>query len=128
MAGQAVKAAPDRIYAGEYLLEAVRDHAPELLPLALKYAVNHPFSFVDPIYVKCNFRENKQYLEDLQGLLSRYIKDYLRKNLASPILMKRISLFAKSRFLYAFNAYTRLLRVYIYRVFKKDAYKTGHGI
>ena len=46
MSGQAVKAAPDRVYAGEYLLDAVRACAPELLPLALKYAAEYPFSFV----------------------------------------------------------------------------------
>ena len=128
MSGQAIKAAPDRVYAGEYLLEAVQDYAPELLPLALRYAVDYPFSFVDPIYIKRSFRENKQYLKALQGLLKRHIRSCLKENIASPILLKRMSLFAKSSFLYGINAYTRLLRVYIFRVLKKDAYKTGHGI
>ena len=44
------------------------------------------------------------------------------------ITRKRYMLFSKSRFLYGFNAYVRLTRVYIFKLLGKDAYKSGHGI
>ena len=128
MSGQAAKGAPDRVYAGGYLLEAVRECAPELLTHALKYSAEYPFSFIDPIYVHRRFKENKKYLSDLQSLLRKHIKEYRKTQVFSKITTKRMSLFAKSRFLYGFNAYARLLRVYLYRLLKKDAYKSGHGI
>lgn len=124
----AVKCSSDRVYAGEYLMDAVQQVCPELAPQALYYAVHYPWMFVDPIYVHRTFRENRAFLDQLQDYLRRYIEKYLEKSIFSNILMNRMCLFAKSRFLYGFNAYARLFRVYLYHLLRKDAYADGHGI
>ncbi|MBR5278267.1 MAG: glycosyltransferase [Clostridia bacterium] len=122
------KCSPDRIYAGEYLLNKVKKHCPDLLDYALKYAVDYPFMFVDPIYVNKRFKQNKQFLNAIQSYLKRHIKEYKTQKIFEKTTTHRMSVFAKSRFLYGFNAYARLLRVYFYRLIHKDPYKTGHGI
>ncbi len=122
------KCSPDRVFAGEYLLNAVRNNCPELLTIALKYAVEYPFMFVDPIYVNRKFKDNRLFLNTVQSYLKQYINEYKSNKIFSKILTHRMNLFAKSRFLYGFNAYARLMRVYIYRIIHKDPYKTGHGI
>lgn len=124
----AKKAHPDRIFAGEYLLEAVREKCPENLDAALHYAVGYPWMFVDPMYVHGSFRENRVFARRLQEHLRRYISEYDDREIFGVIQTKRMTLYSRSRFLYAFNAYSRLLRVYLYRVLKRDAYSDGHGI
>ena len=124
----AEKCSPDRIFAGEYLLESVRITCPSLIPVAMHYAIHYPWMFVDPIYVHRRFRENRAFLDCLQNYLRGNMCDYLEQNVFSDIWLKRMELFAKSRFLYGFNAYSRLLRVYLYHLLGKDAYVDGHGI
>lgn len=118
----------DRIYAGEYLIEATQKSCVELVPLALKYAVDYPWMFIDKIYVERTFRSNTKFIESMQGILRKYKEEYQNLDSINCIARKRMQLFAKSKYLYGFNAYSRLLRVYIYRLLKKDAYADGHGI
>ena len=122
------RASSDRIYAGEYLLNAVTEAAPIHTEKALQYAVHYPWMFVDPIYVRHSFKENREYLTNLQEYLRRHIREYSERAVFDPILTGRMKLFARSKLLYAFNAYARLLRVYLYRLIGKDAYRDGHGI
>ena len=118
----------DRIFAGEYLIEQGYHLGASMRSFCLKYAVLHPWSFVDKIYVNRNFKPNLPFLKKLQQLIRLYAKDYLGIDDIPPILKHRMIVFSRSRFLYGFNAYGRLLRVYLYRLFKKDPYKDGHGI
>ena len=119
---------PDRVFAGEYMISKAFKQCPELFPFCLKYAIIYPWSFVDKIYVKKDFSNNKKFLCDLQNLIRKYKKDYKHLETIDKITKHRMLLFSRSRFLYSFNAYGRLLRVYLYRSLKKDPYKTGHGI
>ena len=119
---------PDRVYAGEYLIDTAKQVCPDLLPACLRYAAEYPFMFVDGIYVRREFKRNKAFLDALETLLRKYSEEYKTLPLLSGIQRKRMTLFAKSRFLYGLNAYARLLRVYLYRIFGKDAYADGHGI
>ena len=128
MGKQAQKGSPDRIFAGEYLLEAVRESCPDLLPKALAYAVGYPWMFIDPIYVHRSFADNREFLDSLQNNLKRYLTEYEAGKIFPELQLRRMKLFAKSRFLYGFNAYARLFRVYLYRLIGKDAYQDGHGI
>lgn len=125
---QAKKCSPDRIYAGEYLLKIVRTYAPEMIDKALQYAVEYPWMFVDPIYVHKEFKTNKDFLDSLQCFIRENIMQYREYNIFSSIQTHRMELFSKSRILYGLNAYIRLLRVYIYHLFGKNAYSNGHGI
>lgn len=122
------KCSADRVYAGQYLIDTAEQVCPELFDECLRYAAEYPFMFVDGIYVRREFKENKAFLDALQALLRRYPKEYHALSSLSLIQRKRMRLFAKSRFLYGLNAYARLLRVYLYRVLGKDAYADGHGI
>lgn len=124
----AEKCSPDRIYAGGYLIDIVKKNCPELLEDCLHYALNYAWSFVDRIYVNRTFKENKQFLLDLKNIINLYRDEYMNLNSYSVIKRKRMNLFSKSMILYGFNAYARLFRVYLYKVFKKDAYSDGHGI
>lgn len=119
---------PDRVYAGEYLIDTAKQICPDLLPICLRYAAEYPFMFVDGIYVRREFTRNKAFLDALEMLLRKYSEEYKTLPLLSEIQRKRMALFAKSRFLYGLNAYARLLRVYLYRILGKDAYADGHGI
>lgn len=122
------KCSADRVYAGEYLIDTAKQICPEIFEKCLRYAAEYPFMFVDGIYVRRAFKPNKVFLDALQALLRRYQKEYHALAAFSSIQRKRMQLFAKSRFLYGFNAYARLLRVYLYRILGKDAYADGHGI
>lgn len=122
------RCSPDFIYAGEYLIETARQAAPELVKECLHYAAAYPWSFVDPIYVRRDFAANREFLEALGALLRNYQAEYQRFGVFEPILMKRMCLFSKSPGRYGLNAYARLLRVYGYRILKKDPYADGHGI
>lgn len=128
VANGAAKCSPDRIFAGEYLLKAIRGKCPELIPAAMHYAVHYPWMFVDPIYVRRTFRENKDFLDQLQQYLRYYLGEYAEAKVFSDIQMRRMSLFAKSRVMYGFNAYGRLFRVYLFRLLGKNAYADGQGI
>lgn len=122
------RCSPDRIYAGEYLFNTVSEICPEIESKAFTYAVKYPWYFVDRIYVKRDFENNRQFLKTFQ----RFLKDNKREIEFAPdlssIVKKRMRLFANSSLLYGFNAYARLARVYLYKVLGKDAYKDGHGI
>lgn len=122
------KCSPDRVFAGEYLLCAVKERCPELTQEALRYAVEYPWMFVDPIYVRRTFRENQAFLDTLQNYLQRNLTDYIQHNIFPEIQLCRMQCFTKSRKRYGLNAYTRLLRVYLYHLIGKDAYADGHGI
>lgn len=122
------KCSPDRIFAGEHLLNAANDHAPRLFEKSLTYAVSYPWSFVDRIYVDRTFRDNKEFLSAIRRLLKKYLQDIGRLNDIDSIVKNRMSLFVKSPILYGANAYSRLLRVYAFHLLGKDAYADGHGI
>ena len=125
---QAMRGSSDCIFAGEYLLDAVLQYAPDLEKQALRYALDYPWMFVDPIYVGRTFRKNKVYLQSLQNFLRRHLQQYEDLDIFPKIVIGRMKLFSISKALYAVNAYARLDRVYLYRVLGKDAYVDGHGI
>ena len=110
------------------MLDAVLENCPELADMTLHYAISYPWSFVDPIYVKTAFRDNQNYLWEMQNYLRKYWNLYREREIFPPVQTNRMALFARSRFLYGFNAYTRLARVYLYRLIGKDAYADEHGI
>ena len=76
VADTAEKCSPDRVFAGEYLLNTVRKRSPELIPDAMHYAIHYPWMFVDPIYVRHTFQENKEFLNQLQHYLRCYLNAY----------------------------------------------------
>lgn len=119
---------PDILFAGEYLLRAVEAICPKLTNMALRYAVEYPWLFVDPIYVKMKFNDNQEFLTAIQAFLRKNIREYQERKIFSGIQTRRMALFSISKFLYGINAYARLLRVYLYRLLGKDAYADGHGI
>ena len=125
---QAIRGSLDLLYAGAYLLEAVKEKTPGQTDIALRYAVAYPWMFVDPIYVRRNFRDNSAFLNGIQAFLKNHLSEYRERNIFSKIQTRRMGLFARSKFLYGFNAYGRLVRVYLYRLIGKDAYADGHGI
>ena len=128
VSNQMKRGSPDLVFAGGYLLNTVKEVCPELTDMALRYAVAYPWMFVDPIYVRRNFRENRTFLDGIQELLKAYMVEYQTRSIFSGIQTRRMELFARSKFLYGFNAYARLARVYLYRLLGKDAYADGHGI
>jgi len=128
VSAQSVKGSCDRIFAGEYLLEAVLENCPELTDVTLKYAISYPWSFVDPVYVRGAFGKNREFLNQIQRFLRKYLPLYQERNIFPVIITARMGMLSKSKFLYAFNTYGRLARVYIYRLIGKDAYADGHGI
>lgn len=118
----------DRIFAGDYLFSKALKNDFNYIDECLKYAFVYPFSFIDKIYVYRNFKANREYIKELQAYLKKH-RSYLKSNcLIDPIVKTRMLLFSRSRILYAFNAYARLARVYLYKALKKDAYADGHGI
>ncbi len=121
------KCSPDYIFAGEHLVHIAESQYPTLVLDCIYYTLHYPWMFVDGIYVHRTVSENRNFLNALQLFIRKYAS-VLPQLPLSEVLQKRMRLFAKSRFLYGFNAYTRLLRVYLYRILGKDAYKDGHGI
>lgn len=128
VSAQSKRCSPDRIYAGEYLLQAVKKTAPELTKIALQYAIEYPWMFIDPIYVQRSFHQNQDFLTVIQKFLRDNIAEYKRYGIFSTTQTNRMNLFSKSKFMYGFNAYARLIRVYLYRIIGKDAYRDEHGI
>ena len=118
---------PDRIFAAEYFIEKSTIDT-NLFKYALWHSLSQPWHYVDLIYIRFAFKENLQFLKALQKLIKKYLIQYLELPQINEIQKSRMKLFSKSLVLYAFNAYGRLLRVYLYRIFKKDPYKDGHGI
>ncbi len=125
---QAVRYSPDRIFAGRHLVQSVQSCAPHLEAPSLAYALRYPWSFVDKVYLSRRFRENTLFLNAMQSFVRDYMARYDAFEIYTPILRHRMRLFARSRVLYALNAYARLIRVYLCRLLKKDAYADGHGI
>ena len=123
-----LRCSPDRIFAGGYLVESVGKTSPELYDQCLKYAVEYPWMFVDKIYVDRTFAENKAFLSQLRDFIRRYKDDLKGLHSLDPIIRRRMALFAKSYLFYGINAYSRLIRVYLYHILGKDAYADGHGI
>ena len=119
---------PDRVIAADYLLQCCEKGRFPYMSTALAYAVKYPWSFVDSIYVDCSFKENKEFLRELQKFIIKYAAGIRSAGTIKELEKKRMSLFAKSRFLYGINAYARLARVYLFRILKKNAYSDGHGI
>lgn len=128
MSTQAVSKMVDFVEAGRYLLMTASVSFPEYKPICLRYAIEYPWFFIDPIYVKRDFRENKSFLSAMQKLLYEHIEECQQFEIFPQTILKRMELFSKSKVLYGFNAYARLLRVYLYRLLGKDAYRDGHGI
>lgn len=128
MSAQAKQCPTDRIDAGEHLLKVCQAHFPSLFPESLRYAIEYPWMFLDPIYVHRSFSSNHAYLNRLREFLQKWIFEYEKFNVFPKIILHRMKLYAASPVLYGFNAYTRLARVYLYRLFQLDAYQDGHGI
>lgn len=128
VSNHAKRCSPDLVFAGAYLLNAVEEKCPDLAGFALKYAVQYPWSFVDPIYVHREFRDNQVFLDTLQTFLKEHMHEYEARKIFSDIQTRRMKLFSKSRVQYGVNAYARLARVYLYHLIGKDAYQDGHGI
>ena len=122
------KCSPDRIFAADYLLTCANSANYVYMDECIAYAVKYPWYFVDPIYVHFRFKENKKFLNELQKLIRKNLNEYRNLTSLDSIQRNRMMLFARSKVLYGFNAYARLIRVYIYHVLKKDAYADGHGI
>lgn len=122
------KCNPDRVFAASYLVERARKVKYKYMDECFAYAVKYPWFFVDSIYVHFRFQSNKKFLNELQKFLRNNYKQYQHLILIDNIQRKRMLLFARSKILYGFNAYARLFRVYLYHVFKLDAYTDGHGI
>ena len=116
------------VEAADALVTAAMTYFPEQLPVCLRYATNYPWGYVDPVYVHRTFSENKRFLNAIQAFIRKYTELYQNCTMFSDIQLHRMRLFAKSRFLYGFNAYSRLFRVYLFRLLGKDAYTDGHGI
>lgn len=127
-ARQNKKADPDMIYAGAYLVNTAKKIYPEIVDECLRYAVSYPWTFLDKVYVKRAFKENKKYLNDLQALLRTYQQEYSQLTYFDDKTRNRMMLFARSKLLYAVNAYARLIRLYLFRLLRKDPYADGHGI
>ena len=127
-ARQNKNADPDMIYAGMYLVETAKNIYPEIVNDCLRYAAVYPWSFVDKIYVHRTFKDDQEYLNRLQEYLRNYRLEYSQMSCLDSKIRKRMMLFARSRILYAFNAYARLARLYFFRILGKDPYADGHGI
>lgn len=123
-----VQCSPDRVFAGSYLLQCAKRQNYSYLEECLSYALEYPWSFVDPVYVHGVFRKNRQFLRELQAMIRDNRELCRSTERIPPIRKRRMLLFARSRILYGVNAYTRLLRVYLYHILKLDAYADGHGI
>lgn len=118
----------DRIFAGDYLFSKALKSDYKYIDQCFNYAFSYPFLFVDKIYVYRTFNNNRVFLKQLKLTLKKHRFSLKNNKSIKPIIKKRMLLLSKSRFLYAFNAYTRLMRVYLYKVLKKDPYTDGHGI
>lgn len=128
VASGAKRCSPDRVFAGEYLAIAARECAPRLYDKCLHYAVSYPWSFVDKIYVDRAFRDDREFLNALRSFLIGNIDSIQKLDSLAPLIKKRMKLFAASGILYGFNAYSRLLRVYLFHILGKDPYTDGYGI
>lgn len=116
------------VWAGGHLVDITAENCPDLYMDSLWYALRYTWTFVDKIYVARSFKDNKEFLQSIQNLIREYREDCKIHSRFEKITRKRMILFSKSKFLYGFNAYARLLRVFLYRIVKMDAYKSGHGI
>lgn len=129
MASGQKKCSPDRVYAGECLMNVAKDKFPDLLEKTFRYGIMFPWSYVDGIYVNRTFSENRIFLKKLQKVL-RENRKLLKTNQfhLTKTEKARLIMFSYSLFWYGCNAYTRLFRLYLYKVLGKDAYIDGHGI
>lgn len=119
---------PDRVSAGDYIYEKAKANNFDNLNSCLSYALDYPWSFVDGIYVHFKFKQNKVFLRELKRFCKKHANAIKHNDRYDNIKKHRIKLFSRSLILYGLNAYTRLLRVYVYHILKKDAYTDGHGI
>lgn len=127
--GQKENADPDFIHAARYLIETAEIMRPELLDDCLLYAIGYPWFFIDKIYLEKSFKKNKIFLHDFREQINKYSDKYSKLDGRIDAIKKhRILLFAKSPILYAINVYTRLARLYIFKILNKDPYASGHGI
>ena len=124
----AAKCSPDRIEAGEYLIECAKKVNYPYLNECLFYAIDYPWYFIDPIYVRRRFKENRLFLDKTRDLIRKNRQLYQELPQLSEFRRKRMMLFSRSKWLYGLNAYARLFRVYLFRILNLDAYADGHGI
>lgn len=122
------KCSPDKVEACKYVIDLVQLGYPDLYQRSLWYAIRYTWTFVDKIYVAKSFKENRVLLVSIQNLIREHKEEFSSMERLSEIERKRMILFARSRFVYGFNAYARLIRVFLFRLIKKDAYADGHGI
>lgn len=123
-----MKCSVDRVWAGEYLVECAKQSDYKYLDECLVYAIQYPWSFVDPIYVHFSLRKNRDFLNSLQKMIRDNREAYSNLSSLDVIQRNRMLLFSHSKILYGLNAYARLFRVYVYHILKLDAYSDGHGI
>lgn len=128
VANSRINCSPDFIYAGSHIMDTVKKLYPPMYLKAVEYTIRYPWSFVDRIYIDKAFSDNKQFLKETQNIIKDNINEINKLEGFSVIAKKRMKLFAKSMILYGVNAYSRLFRVYLYQVLKKDAQSDGHGI
>lgn len=118
----------DLVLAGRYLIEITADHCSSLYQQSLWYAVHYTWSFIDPIFVRKEFKKNRGFLIELRKLIEKYKIDYQNLELIDIITRKRMLLFCNSNFLYKVNVFIRIQRVRVYRILHKNPYVNGHGI
>ncbi len=128
VAEHAKKCSSDRVAAGKCLIETAEILRPELVTDCVCYTLGYPWSFIDKIYVNNDFNENSKFMKDLREAIRGYGEQYYSSGRCSAITEFRMKLYSYSPALYGINAYSRLMRNYIYRLFGKDPYSDGHGI
>lgn len=128
VANQSVKGSAHFIDAANHLINTSKVFYPHLYNSCVEYGVSFPWLFVDRIMVNKQLKNNMDFLISLQNLIRNNLSVINSSDKFSDILKFRMRLYSKSIFLYIINAYLRLLRVYLYKILRKDPYKDGHGI
>lgn len=126
--GQHTRCSPDFIFAAKHVIALGHRYNSDVLNRCVYYAISNPWSYIDGIYVHRDFYNNKTFIADFRQLIKSNLETICQLKTVSRIQKKRMQLFARSPILYGFNAYARLLRVYLYRILHLDAYADGHGI
>ena len=125
---QLKKGSTDFLYAGSYLIKIAQSLYPDILEDCLYYSINYPWSFIDRIYVQRAFKENDVFLKELQKILRNNWYLYKEIKSFSKTKIHRMRVFSISKILYGVNAYSRLIRVYFFRLINKNPYENEHGI
>ena len=128
VANQLLQGSCDFIQAANHLINTSKKFYPHLYTSCVEYGVKFPWLFVDRIVVNNQRKNNINFLNSLQKLIRNNISIINDSTNFNYIDKFRMNLYAKSIYLYSINAYIRLIRVYLFKILKKDPYKDGHGI